>query len=171
MEKNGKAKKFFWIKEKKHEDNKKYKKTEAKEKEGVQTKEIGRKKQISKISQHQLKGNVYPLKNKSRSYKHLDMDHQTMELESNFGDENEDDVESEEEEDFIFTTKASHSNKLSKAPKNVRKFFHEEAKEAISDSEESEEEKSNLSDDDQDDCASKENDGKFIYLLWYMKIV
>ena len=59
MEKNDKVKKQnFKKQEKKFEDNKKYKKTEVKAKQIAETKENGRKKHLSRVSQHQLKGNL-----------------------------------------------------------------------------------------------------------------
>ena len=139
------------------------KKEEVKEKQIVETKENGRKKHLSRISQHQLKGNLNNSKNRARKYNKMEEDHQTLELESNISDENEDEIESEEEEDYNFARKKS--NKLSKAPKHVKRFFYQEAKEVISGSEDSDEEKSNFSDDEKEVpkvSTSKDNQGKLL---------
>ena len=93
----------------------------------------------------------------------MEEDHQTLELESNISDENEVEIESEEDEDYNFVKKKS--NKLSKAPKHVKRFFIQEAKEAISGSEESDEEKSNFSDDEKEVpkvSTSKDNQRKLL---------
>ena len=164
MEKNDKVKKQnFKKQEKKSEDNKKYKKAEVKEKQIAETKENGRKKHLSRISQHQLKGNSNNSKNRPRKYSKMEEDHQTLELESNISDENEVEIESEEDEDYNFVKKKS--NKLSKAPKHVKRFFYQEAKEVISGSEESDEEKSNFSDDEKEVSTVstlKDNQGKLL---------
>ena len=70
-----------------------------------------------------------------------------MELESDASEENEDYVESEEE---ISELTARKSSNLSKAPKEVKKFFDQEAKQAESNSEESDEENSNYSEDEEE---------------------
>ena len=147
MEKNGKIQKKKFKKEDKKIENKINKKRDIKEKEISEAKKIDRKKYLQKTTHHQLKKKFIPKDFKIRSNNALKNDHQTMELESDASEENEDDVESEEE---ISELTARKSSNLSKAPKEVKKFFDQEAKQAESNSEESDEENSNYSEDEEE---------------------
>ena len=117
MEKNGKIQKKKFKKEDKKIENKINKKRDIKEKEISEAKKIDRKKYLQKTTHHQLKKKFIPKDFKIRRNNALKNDHQTMELESDASEENEDDVESEEEISEVNTRKSS---KLSKAPQDVR---------------------------------------------------
>ena len=139
------------------------KKRDIKEKEISKAKKVDRKKYLQKTTHHQLKKKFIPNDFKIKRNNALKNDHQTMELESDASEDNEDDVESEEEVSKLNTRKSS---KLSRAPKDVKTFFDEEAKQAESNSEESDEDNSNYSEDEEEEQAedlsisAKEYSGK-----------
>ena len=139
MEKNGKVQKKKFKEEDKKSENKTQQKRGIKEKKFSEAKKIAGKKYFQKTSHHQLKRKLIPKKVAMKSNNASENDHQTMELDSDVSEEDD-----ESEEDVSGLT-ARRSNKLSKAPQHVKEFFNQEAKEFESNSEDSDEEKSSFS--------------------------